>query len=324
MLSGASAYVGGRDEFVGDPDLLGEQDRALEEVFEALIEHDPDQSRIARTLRITIDQLYDGQNTGRYRWDQLHKTEKTHCGTLVEINLQREFNFTDGVKLDYLIAGHEVDCKYSQGLGGWMIPNEAHEQLCLVVTADDAKGKWSAGVVRARKEWLGAGRNRDAKASLSQVGREQIKWLAQNAELPPNALLGMPTEDVEAIFSSRSGQQRINELFRRAQGLRITRGVVATVAQQADYMKRVRGNGGARTALRREGIVIFGHYKSHRQVGISLGLEQLLPGESMSVRLARAQDDEKWTAEITGERWRVAQETDPIVDAPLLPGVSVA
>ena len=48
-----------------------------------------------------LDQLYDGQRTGRYRWDQLRKTEKTHCGTLVEINMQREFLFEDGSKLDF-------------------------------------------------------------------------------------------------------------------------------------------------------------------------------------------------------------------------------
>jgi hypothetical protein len=30
---------------------------------------------------------WDGQHNGRYRWEQLHKTEKTHAGTLVEIAL---------------------------------------------------------------------------------------------------------------------------------------------------------------------------------------------------------------------------------------------
>src|SRR6476620_7983978 len=75
---------------------------------------DPDGTRTAQVLRATLDQLYDGQRTGRYRWDQLHKTEKTHCGTLVEINLHREFDFADGATLDYRIAGVDVDCKYSQ------------------------------------------------------------------------------------------------------------------------------------------------------------------------------------------------------------------
>jgi hypothetical protein len=300
-----------------------EEDSPLDDVFGALIALDPRGDRIAKTLRLTLDQLYNGQYTGRYRWDQLFKTEKTHCGTLVEINLQREFEFEDGALLDYRIAGHEVDCKYSQRHGGWMIPNEAHGQLCLVVTADDAKGTWSAGLVRARGELLGLGRNRDAKATLSEAGRAAIWWIARDAALPPNVLLSLPIEDVEAIFSLTSGQQRVNELFRRAQQQRIGRGVVATVAQQADYMKRVRGNGGARTALRHEGIVILGAYMAHRRIGVQLGLEELMPGESMSVRVAPAAPEDTWTTEIDGARWRIAMEADPVVVAPQLPRVSV-
>ena len=300
-----------------------DEDGPLDEVFAAIVALDPMGDRIGQTLRLTLDQLYNGQYTGRYRWDQLFKTEKTHCGTLVEINLQREFEFEDGALLDYRIAGHEVDCKYSQRHGGWMIPNEAHGQLCLVVTADDAKGTWSAGLVRARPDWLGVGRNRDAKATLSDVGRTAIRWIARDAVLPPNVLLSLPVEDVDAIFSLKSGQQRINELFRRAQRQRIGRGVVATVAQQSDYMKRVRGNGGARTALRHEGIVILGAYTAHRRIGIQLGLDELMPGESMSVRVVPAGPEDTWTAEIGGERWRVAAEADSVMVAPQLPKVSV-
>ena len=65
-------------------------DPELRVVADELMSHDPDGSRIARVLRRTYDMLLDGQHTGRYRWDQLYKTEKTHFGTLVEINLQRE------------------------------------------------------------------------------------------------------------------------------------------------------------------------------------------------------------------------------------------
>src|SRR3954466_8238712 len=89
-------------------------DPELESARQKILSLDPDGARIGRVLRRTIDQLLDGVNTGRYRWDQLYKTEKTHAGTLVEINLQREFEFEDGVDLDYRIAGAEVDCKFSQ------------------------------------------------------------------------------------------------------------------------------------------------------------------------------------------------------------------
>ncbi|XBB67475.1 NaeI family type II restriction endonuclease [Nocardioides sp. WV_118_6] len=294
-------------------------DSALEEVVAELLDLDPDGSRMATTIRNTLDQLYDGQHTGRYRWDQLHKTEKTHCGTLVEINLQRDFFFRDGDKLDYEIAGHEVDCKYSQSMGGWMVPNEAHNELCLVVTASDTAARWSAGVVRMKEENLGAGRNRDAKRSLSPVGRADIRWLQHDAELPPNILLMLSQGEVDQIFEARSGQKRINQLFRTVQGQRITRGVIATVAQQDDYMKRVRENGGARTHLRKEGIVILGEYQAHRQIARQLGVVEPQRGECVSVRLCRAEGG----VEINGGSWAVATDADPVVEAPVLPKVSV-
>lgn len=87
--------------------------------------------------------LLDGQHTGRFRWEQLYKTEKAHMGTLVEINLQREFGFGDGVDMDYRIVGVDVDCKFSQTPGGWMIPPEAVGHLLLVVWASDIKAQWS-------------------------------------------------------------------------------------------------------------------------------------------------------------------------------------
>src|SRR6266571_3248026 len=106
-----------------------EVDAELHTVAAEIRNLDPQGSRTARVFRDTLDQLYDGQRTGRYRWDQLHKTEKTHCGTLVEISLQREFQFAGGAKMDYSILGTEVDCKYSQDFAKWMIPPEAFGHL---------------------------------------------------------------------------------------------------------------------------------------------------------------------------------------------------
>src|ERR1700739_3012661 len=87
-----------------------------------------------RPVRDPVDQLYDGQHTGRWKYDQLHKTEKPHMGTLVEINLHRQFAFADGDATDYRIAGIEVDCKYSMTYGGWELPPEAIGHLCLLIT----------------------------------------------------------------------------------------------------------------------------------------------------------------------------------------------
>jgi len=294
-------------------------DPELEAVAKELLDIRDFESRVAAVLRDTLDQLYDGQRTGRYKWDQLHKTEKTHCGTLVEINMQREFKFADGKKLDYKIAGVDVDCKYSQRLGGWMIPVEARGELCMVIWADDGESVWTLGLVRALKEMLTKGRNRDRKASLSQEGMSTVSWLFPESELPPNVLLQIPEAHVDHIMAPRSGAERTRRLFRTVQGQRIGRGVVATVAQQADYMKRIRGNGGARSTLREEGIVILGQYEAHREIARQLGLPIPGRGESVSARLVPASSAAPGTFSSEGTWWCLALDEDPVVLAPEVP-----
>ncbi len=260
-------------------------DPELDKVCEHIKALDPTGRRFARVLRDTIDQLLNGEVTGRYDWKTLFKTEKTHAGTLVEINLQREFRFADGDAMDYQIADVDVDCKYSQQFGGWMIPPEAVGHLCLLAWADDYKSLWSMGLVRIRNEWLNTGNNRDLKLTIKADHRDKIKWMWRDEDLPENVLLHMNAIDRDAMFTASSGQRRLNELFRRVQKRRIGRNVVRTVAQQKDYMKRVRGNGGSRSALRAEGILIMGDYASHREIAGRLGLPLPDEGEFVSARV---------------------------------------
>jgi hypothetical protein len=228
-------------------------------VVRELVRLDPDGRITGQVLRDTFDQLYDGVRTRRYRWDQLFKTEKTHFGTLVEINLQRQFVYDDGARLDYCIAGREVDAKYSQSMGGWMLPPEAVGELCMVITASDQLSRFSVGVVRASEHLLNGGQNRDAKRTLSMVGRASIVWLQKDAELPPNTLLHMPEEDLAAVFAAGGGTLRVSELFRRTVGKVVGRAAVATIASQLDVTRRVRGGqSGSRDPLASEGIVVLG------------------------------------------------------------------
>ncbi len=297
-------------------------DEELEKVFQSLQSTDPHGIRTSDVLRSTFDQLYDGQRTRRYHWDQLYKTEKTHCGTLVEINLQREFEFADGKELDYQIEGIEVDCKYSQKMGAWMIPPEARNHLCLLLSAEDtATPTWNMGLVRASEDHLNTGENRDGKKTLNPAGRSAIRWLRKNAPLPPNVLLQLPADTVARIMAPESGQQRINELFRAALGLAIGRATVATVAQQDDYMKRVRANGGARTKLQPEGIIILGQYDSHVKIAAALGVTIPQRGESVPIRVVLASKPGIGVARIDGKHWRMAGEKDPVVPAPRLPKI---
>jgi Restriction endonuclease NaeI len=298
-----------------------------------LLATDPDGSRIAAAVRTALDMLLDGQHTGRYRWDQLCKTEKTHAGTLVEIGIQRRLALADGDALDYSIAGIDVDCKFSHWMGRWMIPPEAVGKLVLLVQASDADGTWSAGLLRADAGALRDASNRDLKRSLSERGRAAVTWLFSRSPLQENALVRMAERDVAAVFAPRSGQQRVNELFRRAQGRRVSRTVVATVAMQDDYMKRVRAGGGARDQLRDEGIVIFGDYAGDQALAAALGLPRPGPGEFVSARLTcpgpratgawpapgGAAPSGARTVRLDGADWVLAGPADPPMAAPLLP-----
>ena len=285
---------------------------------------DGDGSLMAAAIRGALDMLLDGQHTGRYRWDQLHKTEKTHAGTLVEIALARSLRLADGAALDYTIAGADVDCKFSHRLGGWMIPPEADGQLMLLVQASDDDGTWSAGLVRAVEENLRPAGNRDGKRALNDRGRAAVRWLHARAPLQENVLIRLPDREVGAIFAAGSGQQRVNELFRRAQRMRVSRTVVATVAMQDDYMKRVRGGGGARDQLRAEGIVIFGDYAGDQVLAAALGLPRPGPGEFVSARLVPrpAEPPDRVYARsirLAGADWLLASAADPATAAPALP-----
>ena len=302
-----------------------DEDPARDQVVGELQKVDANGSRAAAVFRATYDQLYDGQHTGRFSWDQLFKTEKTHYGTLLEINLRREFDdvIDDGVLLDYRIRGHDIDCKYSQNLGGWMLPPECFDQLLLVATANDTEGSWSLGVVRASEANRRASENRDRKTGLNLRGRGQINWVHLRAELPPNVLLGLDEATISAILGRTGGQARVNELLRRVTNRRIGRNTIATLGQQSDYMARVRDNGhGARTVLRREGYLVpGGDYEVHRNVALRLGVEVPRRGEVVSIQVVPAEPTDPWTVELDGRLWRAAREDEATIEpAPYLPG----
>lgn len=109
----------------------------------------------------------------------------------------------------------------------------------------------------------------------------------------------------------------MNELFRRVHGKIVRRAELATVAQQDDFMKRARGNGGARTALRPEGIVVLGHQENDPLVAAALGLPVPRTGELVAARVVRAHPDRDDPAAVMGgKRWAIARPGDPVVVAP--------
>jgi hypothetical protein len=100
----------------------------------------------------------------------------------------------------------------------------------------------------------------------------------------------------------------------------IRRAELATVAQQDDFMKRARSDGGARTSLKPEGILVLGHQGGDPLVARALGLPVPARGQFVSARVVPAlPGDSGAIADISGRSWRLARDDDAVVAAPYVP-----
>jgi len=255
-------------------------DQGLTKVVEFFLQINGFENQAAQTLRRALDEVIDGMRTGRWLVDSLEKTEKTYIGTKVEILFKFDFELPKGNKLDFRVEDTEVDIKCTV-LRDWMIPKEAVGELCLLVRIDDKRSKFWIGLIRAAPPVLRKGENRDGKNSLSAEGKKSILWLVEEGQLPINFLATLEPDIRERIFSNgKSGQARINELFRLVQGRIIPRVAIETVAQQRDSMKRARD---ARNQLKREGILVLGHQGQDPIIAVSRGYPAPRKGEMISI-----------------------------------------
>lgn len=290
------------------------EDQGLRDVVRWFRTQSDIEARFGSALRQALDEVLDGQRTGRFDIDLASKTEKTYLGTKVEIVVKATFELAAGTRMDYKIAGNDVDAKFSMS-GTWSIPTEAMGHLCLLMAANDRRGTFDVGLVRIRPELLNKGENKDSKKTINKDGRASIVWLARNATLPRNLLLSLPTSTTERIMNKRSGQQRINELLRNVQGSLIDRNTAVTVARQEDGLKRCRD---ARKLLRAEGIAVLGHQNDSPRVAASLGLPVPTKGTFVSTRLVEVAPEttDRATAYIAGRHYAVAGHDDPIQPTP--------
>ncbi|MFK5634275.1 NaeI family type II restriction endonuclease [Ornithinimicrobium sp. LYQ103] len=304
---------------------------------------DDARERFRWALRDSLDELLDGQRTGRWAYQHLSKTEKTYLGTAVEVNLTKEFEFPNGSHLDWQIAGRDIDCKFSKDLGGWEIPMEMYlcddhggrqgkaNQPALVTWLNDDTSQWAAGLMTITDErlrWrsdtktgqLVRAYNRDNKRRVNISARKDIHWLwgGLQTDLPRNLLLHLNVDARARVFSfPRSGQARVNQLFREVQGRIVGRQTVLTVAQQDDAPKRARD---ARLSLRPEGILVLGHQGSHPHIARALELLMPAKGEWISVRVVPVTEaDSRPFFTLNGQRWAAARDAEPGSAAPRLP-----
>ncbi|MFE7295094.1 NaeI family type II restriction endonuclease [Streptomyces sp. NPDC057579] len=288
--------------------------------------------RFAQAIRKAIDEVLDGQRTGRYDLyvkdgsGRVDKTEKTYLGTKVEIVVRAEFDLGYGDPMDYVISGQHVDAKFTMG-NTWTIPQEAMGHICLVIRADDRKQSFQVGLLRISEGVLNAGLNNDKKRSVSAASKGKIRWIVEDGKLPVNFLLDLKEtapSKLEAVFrashgyrgSGNGGQLRVNEIFRQVPGRLVDRTTVVTVATQHDGPKRVRD---ARKHLRSEGVIVLGHIKPAPQIAAELGLPIPEKGSWVSVKLTVvADDDPRPSTVINGVRYGIWEEGDVEVEAPVI------
>lgn len=208
-----------------------------------------------KLIRRAIDEVIDTPRTGRLMLDQIEKTEKTYIGTKIEILFRNFIGFPKGV-LDLNVNGMDVDIKNTV-TGNWMIPNEAVDKPCILIEADEKHARCSLGIIIAHLEYLTKGANRDQKRSISSAGREHIHWLLEDHPYPANFWQGFKPQQAWDIFRPEHANERLVCLFKTSLGKPIPRTVVEGVAQQKDYMKRLRKNGGARDILAKAGIALL-------------------------------------------------------------------
>jgi hypothetical protein len=293
--------------------------------------------RFRWALRDSLDELLDGQRTGRWCYQHLTKTEKTYLGTAVEINFTREFDLPDGELLDWNLERKDLDCKFSKDFGGWEIPMEMYrcadhgeqsgtqDHAAMLLWMDDDNRRWAAGLLRIADSLLRFRKdgtrqyNRDNKRKISAEGLNQISWLwgGIQHDLPENLLLHMDPEVRARVFASRnSGQQRVNALFREFPDQLISRAAVLTVAQQDDSMKRARD---ARLPqhLGREGFLVLGHQEADPYIAQLLGLPVPAKGEFVSCRVAPVdRDDSRPKVFLIDRWWAIASPDDAPSEAP--------
>jgi hypothetical protein len=240
-------------------------------------------SSFSTMLRTCVDDVIMTPKTGRRAYEELEKTEKTYIGTRVEIELRALLDLPKG-RLDCVIRGHDVDIKNTMGTN-WMIPTEAINAPCILVAADEASALCYLGLIVARPDYLTAGQNKDAKRTISAAGFADILWLLREHPYPPNFWRTVPFDVVSRIFRGRAGNHRMAALFREVQGRPIARDVVEAVAQQHDFMRRIRADGGkgTRDQLAHEGLLLLsGHYDA--DLIAALGLPHCSHSEFISYR----------------------------------------
>jgi Restriction endonuclease NaeI len=213
---------------------------------------------LPKLIADAIEFVVDPIRTGRTSIQDVDNVEKTFIGLKVEHFFRDFLDLPKGLR-DLEIDGVDVDIKNTVR-ATWMIPPETYRnsEPCILIMSSASNGTCSLGLLIARLEYLSGKPNRDGKLSVSKLGRSKVKWLVKNELLPPSHWLGVDMLRFRQLREISGGTLRAATYFCENLG-RVThrRVLQALLFDQKDYMKRLRGNGGARDLLSKEGILLL-------------------------------------------------------------------
>jgi hypothetical protein len=215
-------------------------------------------TELPEQMLAALESVLEPVQTGRTRLADLDNVEKTFVGLKVEHLIRDMLDAPKGVR-DLVLAGQNVDIKNTVGKSwSWMIPPETYRdsEPCLLLALDEDRWQAWMGLIVARPEYLGKP-NRDKKRRILTEAYENILWLVQGASLPRNHWEGINIARFRELRRIKGGNVRAAIFFRENLRRPTHRSVLeALLYDQADFMKRVRGNGGIRDVLRLERIAI--------------------------------------------------------------------
>lgn len=234
-------------------------------------------------VRDAIDFVLDPVRTCRTQLADLDNVEKTFVGLKVEHYVRDLLNAPKGVR-DLVIAGRDVDIKNTLR-STWMIPPETYrnEEPCLLILSSEADLKCWMGLFIARAPYLNRP-NRDGKRSVQAQAFAHIFWLIEGASLPKSLWEGFDMLQFRTLRTGiKGGMARAVAFFTQYPNKAVNRHVLHMLLfDQADYMKRLRGNGGARDKLKTQGIALLsGRYDNSAL--IALGRPRLQPDEFIAL-----------------------------------------
>lgn len=239
-------------------------------------------SRIARA-KVTPAEFFGGLirratdevltlNKKRSSTSQLESPEKTYIGTRVEILTREALDVGAGKRADTVIAGHEVDLKWSKS-SVWMIGPENLGTVCLGIGTTRDEREFSVGLFVPRADLLGS-QNRDKKYSTNVAFRaSHLTWLVECAPLPPHFIATLPEAVRDEILSQGSAQQRMRKFAELVPETPIPRSAIVFVSlNKDDPLRRIRRDAALATPPLGEMLCLSAKYRKAelKRLGVTL------------------------------------------------------